>query len=312
MIYTFDPPDDSEWTLSGSAEITASYVPVSDPNVLFLFARRSTLLGNRSSAASRTFAVTPGQVYPVRMWLNGDNGGSIDLTLTLTDSSGSTVFTLSPAVGFGWQLSEPTAYTAVGTHVTVTLTTPTPSGGGGGLGTSGNWLIDDFELEGSLGDFVLSKWGAINGSITVLKSILGSGDGYNTDLGNRVYTRLFLPTEQPDMVKPYVCLPLDQESEQLEYEGFAFTSSWRMVGHAFFDDNQESDPLDSDGSIQAAKFRDDLIRAFMADQTLGGQALNCIVTAIETASGVIEDGVAEVIFTVEFTQMGAASDLEVA
>lgn len=312
MLSTFDPPDDAEWTLTGSAAIGAYATPVSSPNVLSLFARRSTVLGNTNSTATRVVAIVKGRPTPVRMWVNGDGASTIQLRLIVTDSIGQHTYTITSAIGAGWQLWEPFTYTGPDKSVTLALNTPTPGSGGGGLGTGGTWYVDDLEVDESWNLSMLSKWSAVNASLDVLKGIDGSSGGSYSDLAQRVYTRLVLPTEMPDIAKPYCCLPLDQEGERIEYEGQMFTSTWRMIGHAFFDDNQESDPLNSDGSLQAAKFRDDLIRAFMADQSLGGQVINCEVQAIDTSSGVIDDGIAEVIFTIEFTQMGAASDLQVA
>jgi len=154
-----------------------------------------------------------------------------------------------------------------------------------------------------------SKWAAIDAAVNTLKAINGSTDSYNTNLELRVYTRLFTPTEQPNVSLPYACLPLDQEGERIEYEGFQFSSSFRLVGHAFFADDPESDRENCGAAEAAADFRDDVIRAFMADQTLGGTVQNCDVTSVETASGVIDDGIAEVIFTLEFTQQLGAADL---
>jgi hypothetical protein len=173
--------------------------------------------------------------------------------------------------------------------------------------SSGIWLVDDIEIVEVSGD-VMKKWSAISAAITAMKAVTVAGN-YNNDLGSRVYTRLFTPQEQRDVALPYACIPVDQEAEKIEYEGFQFQSTWRLTGHAFFKDNPESDPLNSAGATSAAKFRDDLIRAFMVDPDLGNSVKNCEVTTIETSAGVVDDGVSEVIFTVEFQQYGGAADL---
>ena len=132
------------------------------------------------------------------------------------------------------------------------------------------------------------------------------------NLGGRVYTRLLFPTMTPDAKMPYVCVPVQQETETLEYEGLGFISTWRLVGYAFFQDNPESDVLNSAGGIAASDFRDDLIKAFMADQYLSGMTENCEVISVETVPGSSDDNATWLLFTLEFTQHAGAGDLGIA
>jgi len=177
---------------------------------------------------------------------------------------------------------------------------------------SGFWLVDDVELDDGVDVALIGKWSAVQNAVDVLKAIDGTANGWKTNLESRVYTRLLFPTMTADMKLPYVCVPLQQESESIEYEGFAFISTWRLVGYAFFQDNPESNTLDSAGGVQAADFRDDLIKAFMADQTLSGVTENCEVTNLETVLGSSDDNCTWLIFTIEFTQHAGAQDLGIA
>jgi hypothetical protein len=153
------------------------------------------------------------------------------------------------------------------------------------------------------------KLAAVDAAMAVLRGINGSSGNYNTDLENRVYDRLFTPLQKPEVKMPFVCLPLEDEGEEIGYEGLCFTGSWRLVGSAFFQDNPESDPLFCDGGRQAGRFRDDLIRAFTVDQHLGREVLDCSIIRVQTSAGVIDDGISEVVFTLEFTQVAGPSDL---
>lgn len=307
MLSNFDTaPDIAAWTLTGHAAITDVYFFISAPNVLFLEGRSVGAGGVFQSEATRTFTVTPGNVYPIRLWVDGTDGGAQDLQLRLTDSSGTQLFSKSGLLGY--DLWEPTIYTAINSTVAVSLKVPYPVYTGG-VATVANWKIDDFELEEAPA-MALSKWTAISAALDLLRGI--TGGTFNTNFEGRVYSRLVLPTVEPTAGLPRVCLPLDQETERVEYENQYFNSTWRMSGYAFFADNIESDPLQSAGAEAAAKFRDDLIQAVMADQTLGGVVDSCEAVAFDTFPGGDEDATTWVNFILEFVQMGGAADLQAA
>jgi len=303
MIFTFDPPE-TGWGLNAQAIIVANPSAPSQPNSLHL------IYGTGFDAvASRTLTgLTVGEKYAVYVRCNfdGDGGGGAALRLSYNNV---TIGTMNKGSETGWELR----YVGVLDYNFADRTLRV-------IGIDVPALLATVEVDTLyIGGFppmevavMARKWAAIDAALDVIRTMTGVGAGFNTDLEQRAYSRLFTPAEQPDVKLPYVCVPLDQEAERIEYEGLSFTSTWHLVGHAFFADDQESDPLNSGGSVSAARFRDDLIRAFMVDQHLGGLALDCSVTSVDTASGVIDDGIAEVIFTVEFTQMAGANDLQVA
>jgi hypothetical protein len=151
----------------------------------------------------------------------------------------------------------------------------------------------------------IGKDEAIDAAIAILKGLNGSA--FFTNLGGRVYTRLFTPPQFPDVELPFACLALNDESETIEYEAALGISKWRMKGLAFFAENAESDPLNTTAKTATAKFRDGVVKAFMADQSLSGQVKNCMVVFVNTISGAAD--YAQVEFHLEFEQMFSASDL---
>jgi len=303
MKFTFSEPG---WVLSGAIiDDTRGYT--SPPVAL-----RLTNFGTGPVGYTATHALSRipvGTTHVVRLWIKREVIGLLPqsaLRIEVWSSDGGRVllgtqFPLALTADFSFidvgSFTNP-SYDPDGFYILIQPTTPT-------FPESTRWVIDDIEIE----EVDMKKWPAVSAAITALKSITGAT--YNNDLGSRVYTRLFTPQEQRDVKLPYACLPVDQEAERIEYEGFQFQSTWRLTGHAFFDDNSESDPLNSAGATSAAKFRDDIIRAFMADPDLGQTVNNCEVTNIETSAGIVDDGVSEVIFTVEFMQYGGAADLAV-
>jgi len=216
-------------------------------------------------------------------------------------------------IGNGWQLIEIASFV------------PDNDGAGGRLlglalsntgytldNASGAWEVREVIIDEEVPSMSLSKWTAIENAIGVIRGINGVSGGYNTDLESRAYSRVFLPTEQPAGTKlPYCCIALDQEGETIEYEGQAFTSTWRLQGYAFFEDDTEMS-LESAGAQSAAKFRDDLIRAFMVDQSLDGAVIDCSITSVDTFEGSSGDPTTWVQFTIAFEQIGSGPDLEAA
>jgi len=156
----------------------------------------------------------------------------------------------------------------------------------------------------------VSKQGAVAAALAVIRGIAGTGSGHKTNLEGRAYGRLILPIDPEESIaRPYVCLPLDQEGETVEYAGMGFTSKWIVTGYAFFDDNIASDKLDSSGAVAANDFRDDVIASFMRDQYLGGQVLDVEAVSFDTAAASDGDPTTWLIFRVQFTQFGGADDL---
>jgi len=302
MIYTFDTQDElNEWVIAGDAAIEP-FSFYSTPNALRLEGSLSYTPASGSRLLGPGLLVQPGTTYMVSARLNADLAVT-KLTVRIQDGVDTVAtFVVSVSdVAAGWQPYDFGPFVNTGSAYTTELQVFIETS------SSGIWLVDDIEIVEVSGD-VMKKWSAISAAIKAMKDVTITRN-YNNDLGSRVYTRLFTPQEQRDVALPYACIPVDQEAEKIEYEGFQFQSTWRLTGHAFFKDNPESDPLDSAGATSAAKFRDDLIRAFMADPDLGNTVKNCEVTTIETSAGVVDDGVSEVIFTVEFQQYGGAADL---
>jgi hypothetical protein len=305
MLFNFDPPEIG-WTLSGGAAIRSDLGAHSAPNSLYLFGRKSAFLGDVASTASRSLSVVPGKTYPVRLMTKGDGAGAVPVQLHFESGLESFDFYLDAPIGSGWQVWEPGSVAFSVASVTLEIDGHTPAASG-----SGFWLIDDVELDDGVADVGdLSKWKAIVNAKALLEQLAGPTTGWNTDLGGRVYTRLFTPMEETQQRRPYVCLPVNQEGEQIVHgPGGLATSTWKLEGYAYFDDDPESDRLNSDGARQASLFRDDIVRAFMDGTRLLGQAISCDVVAVDTGAGILEDGWCEVEFTISFEQMVGAADL---
>lgn len=312
MIYTFD---EAGWvTAPPASEITAAYGYHSAPVALTL-AGTGFPVPDGAGIAVPTLVV--GTHYAIYAWVMpnlADDAYPLRISIGLPNEETFVFETYKSTLLPGWQRVFVGEFTAWRSGffdddqrlLRANLAFP----GMVGYTPTGRWGVDDISIEES-SEVDMRKWDAINAAVNVLKTITTAGN-YNNDLGSRVYTRWFTPATRGDVKLPYACLPVDQEAETIEYEGFQFRSTFNLTGQAFFSDNSESDPLNSTGATAAAKFRDDLIRAFMADQHLGGKAQNCEVTDIETSAGIIEDGVSEVVFTVSFMQYGGASDLTAA
>jgi hypothetical protein len=301
ITYTFEQPpeNNSEWTGEGGSEISDRFRARTGSNAAWLFAPS---LGDAPLYRNLS-GLTVGEQYSILLWVTSeylDSPKDMVLRLTVGDDPGAhqTFILMGTAIpGIDWSRWS-VDFTPTTTNPKLTFSVSTIQAGG----YAG---IDDVVIAKAAD---MKKWDAINGSITVLKGITAAGN-YNNDLGSRVYTRLFTPQEQREVKLPYACLPVDQEAETIEYEGQGYHSTFVLTGHAFFADNSESDPLNSTGAIAAARFRDDLIRAFLSDTHLGNTTSNCEVTRVDTSAGIIDDGVSEVQFTVEFTQYGGAANL---
>lgn len=304
MVFTFDPPE-TGWTLNAQATIVEDVSAPSPPNSLHL----NVGTGNDASCFRTLTGFAVGQTYQLWARLNFDGVSSAQPSVKFLYNANIIGSAQTKTEATGWELRHIGSFNYAQRDRTFTILGVQVGGALGSIKVDAIYIGQDPPSE----DAMASKWGAIDAAVQVMRGIDGSASAFNTNFEGRVYSRLFFPHEQPGTVKlPYACVPLDQEGEQIEYEGFAFTSTWRLTGYAFFEDDTESHPLESSGAQAAAKFRDDLIRAFMADQSLGGETQNCIVTAIDTAAAFEGDATTWVVFTIEFTQMAGASDLEVA
>jgi hypothetical protein len=300
MILTFDPPE-TGWTLSTGATIIPDATAPSQPNMLNL----SVGSGGSDPVAFRTLSgLSVGEEIAVYAFVKFDGTGSLDHGIRFSYNAQvfGTMFKDPDASGWEFRFIGVLNYTPADRILRVQGISPT--GGLGVLNVDTIMIGEELSMAG--------KYSAIVAANNVLRGIDGGASGFNSNFNERCYTRLFFPAEVPEIKLPYTCLPLDQEAESIEYEGFAFVSKWRMVGYAFFEDDPESDPLNSIGVTAAALCRDDLIRAFMEDQTLAHTVLNCEVVAVDTASGSVSDPYAWVIFTLEFTQELGAADLAAA
>lgn len=310
MIWSWDELGIDGFTLNAQATVVVDATAPTPTKCLNLDC--STL---NTASASRTInaaqdGLVIGQTYPVWAWVNFDAMAYPGVPVRFYfEDLGFDVTMNKNADVTGWELRHvgDWAFVSDGYRFFIQgLTSP------GVLGAIKVDAVYIGEIPFQVAADMARKWSAIAAAINAMKGINGVTDNYNVDFEGRVYSRLFLPTEQPTVTLPYACVPLNQEGETVSYEGFAFLSSFRLSGWAFFADNPESDVLDSAGGVLAAKFRDDLIRAFMADQTLGGQAQNVEVTSIDTGMGDIGDPTTWVTFTIEFTQQAGADDLQAA
>ena len=130
------------------------------------------------------------------------------------------------------------------------------------------------------------KLDAIEAARNVFKSIAGSP--YRTNIQNRVYSRFYTPTEQPDIEKPWGVL---QQLEPSAYEepGNSQSRIWRMEAWFFFDENAESDPLNTAAERACHDFEDDVREAFIVDPRLNNTALRCNLISVNPIYGDTDD-----------------------
>ena len=113
--------------------------------------------------------------------------------------------------------------------------------------------------------------------ITALKGINGSTGSYHTNLSNRVYPDEVMPEEREDVVRPYVYviyLPTsfpDQSGRHIQMR-----LNWLIVGVV---PDTDSDIEDTATVTAISKLHDDIVRALMADDTLGGTVRSLSIEA---------------------------------
>ena len=289
MLLQFDDAAEiAAWTLTGHASIGPSFPAVSAPNTLFLSGKTGTIIppspGFSSQADYPLAGMQVGIPMTVRLWTNGDLFVSSPLVVTLSDSTQTVTFTLSSPIGSGWQLWEPGNFNPGATTGTLSLFVGATST------AAAIWLADDIDISSVGVEVATGKWDAISNALTMLRGINGTSGGYFTNFEGRVYTRLITPEEFPGGAKmPFACLPLSNEAESLAYEDRLSNAEWTMTVFAYFDEEGYNDPLNSPALEYSAKFRDDLVRLFMGDQTLLGQTTNCEVRSINTVAGIARD-----------------------
>lgn len=148
MRFNFDPPDNAQWVLWGSASIGTENA-VSAPNALRLLARRGGG-PSTSSQADRIITVTPGVPHTVRLTTNGNQSGGRLTVQIQEDGLVIAAAALDAPLGPGNQVWEALTFTPVGSTVKLTFITPLPGVSGGGLGTVSTWFVDDVDVDGDL------------------------------------------------------------------------------------------------------------------------------------------------------------------
>ena len=107
--------------------------------------------------------------------------------------------------------------------------------------------------------------------IALLEGINGTTGGYYTDLSGRVYRRLLTPADLK-LAKPYVCVVMTgQDFDYREDEGRGFRLHWELEIFGFVDEtiNTEVHGVAGENTLN---LHDDIVKAWFADQTLGGAA----------------------------------------
>lgn len=207
------------WTLTGEAAITDIHGSRSSPNALYLraFRRPSPAPLTGFSTASKSFTVTPGEPLPVSVFLFGDSASSIRLNLTLDDGIGSTTWTLTASLGFGFLEWEPGTFTPASSSVTVTFNAPAPTSlPPGSLGIFGEWVIDDLQLGSAPLTDVDMKLLDIRDALATRIGTVTIANGYQIDIGEVV--------KSPTMLKAANAFP------QVQFVGVDETKEFHTVG----------------------------------------------------------------------------------
>lgn len=162
------------------------------------------------------------------------------------------------------------------------------------------WVVDDVEAH-----VAQVKWTAIQGLITVLKGI--NGTGFHTDLGGRVYTRLITPEDKVKVTFPYACVPILFGEQVTEHEGLVTKRKWRQPVFCFVR-APEPQSRESATAEAAANLEDDIFRAVMLDDTLGGTVADAQIVDIASQAGVLRQ-YGEVQVYIDLLQVFDPSDL---
>jgi len=172
------------------------------------------------------------------------------------------------------------------------------------------WYVDFVYLSVE-GDMAVRKWSAIAALKTQFKKILGSGAGYRTDLGSRVYDRLTTPEDGAEIPRPYMCMPLLNEEQTYEHEEYSITTEWRHRIHLFVDELNPTKTQTSAATL-LADAHDDLVKALMEDFTLGGTVNDLTIEGSNTFCAALEDdSYGELVMDLRLKQIFQRSDLGV-
>lgn len=186
----------------------------------------------------------------------------------------------------GWTQQESGLVSPPSTNVTLVVSTV----GLGGTLVNSRTFLDSWgfltKTEAAVARGMYDGWTALKNGIA---SIDGAGSGYWNDFTGRVFGKLLLPGESEGMPTDfYVCLPFADEPETFPDHQRMLRSEWTQTVFVFVRDDE--DAPDSTGQIElVAKVRDDLVRYFLTDPTLGGAVDDvALLPAVRTA-GVHED-----------------------
>lgn len=138
-------------------------------------------------------------------------------------------------------------------------------------GVNAYWFLDLFSIPG-LDMAKRSRWLAHQALVTVLKGING-GSTYHTDLGNRVYTRLFVPGDPVVVPMPYLCLPLYGDAPRYQDDDTFLVTSWTVNIHGYVPEPAQAS-LDSTAVVNCYHLVEDIYKALLGNQTLNGTVNN--------------------------------------
>lgn len=313
VIYTFDEPGWETAAYSGDAVIGSLYGYHSALNALSVSGDGSASIGGFADLPD--IPVVADRRYTIRAWLNADLahvGSPVWIGIIPPDFNGTTViggfYVQKEAIGSGWQFIELGSFVSAVTNPAAKLGAAISNAflpGGTNAPVSGRWVVDDIEIEEEAVAMPRGKFDANDAAWNVFKGI--NGDNFYTNLESRVYTRSETPTTQPDIKKPWgVFTQVDPTT--YAYENTAGHRLWRMEGVFYFNDNDESDPVNTSAREKCDKFEDDCWEAFDGDPTLGGACHHCEIVTAQPIYGT-EIGYAELHVVVEIEQWIGTGDL---
>jgi len=118
-----------------------------------------------------------------------------------------------------------------------------------------------------------------------IKTIRGSSSGHWTNLGDRVYTRYFVPSEELVGLLPYVCIPIDRPDGRLVWDqGTIVRDHWNISIYAFVPDTSSS-LRDGTAVENALKLKDDILDVMLSDCKLGGAVENSTIPGWDLIAG---------------------------
>lgn len=273
---------DAAWEFLVSAERRNDISAHGGEWLAYLFARGG--IGETSSLVRQSaIPVTAGERRALTFWYRSQVPGGTQLGASV-DYFGATFF---PPEVSQWTLFVSDVYDVPGSTAEIVFNVPVP-----GSATSGAWEVDDVSLllESELSAEAVmqrGKYEAYSALVDVLTGINGDTGGYYHDLSTRVRTSWQTPEEVGDRVyEPYLCLPFDGNSEQVEaIQSQIYKTTWRQNIYGYVAEG--SSELATSSAIEAVcHLRDDILRALMADLTLGGRVRESRIATLETTAGI--------------------------